>query len=270
MAITNKKDAEKPMTLEDYINNPYGKGSSAIPAIVREGALNTYKAKFNNLMLRENGKIKYYLFKDTNNNTYYVLVKVPSETVPKFYYDVVFKFYTDAGVMEAGRNLKKYYIQFFSNDPSFVYTYAYSFNKEGLFITELASKMSKEALSEEPKERNPKQDIGYVKTIIFAYIFLNEKGLLTQSAFGFAESYTQRTLLDMIMDTDDKIADRQREDKFVDHKKKIVVKDKKLLNKIKSYDISSGAETRLVGTTKKINHIKGVKQSSKSRHSKVI
>lgn len=270
MAIFNKKNEAKPMTLEDYINNPYGKGSASIPAMIREGALANYKHKFDNLMLRENGKVKYYMFKDTNNNAYYVLVKVPSETIPKFYYDVVFKFFTDSDVSDAGRNLKKYYIQFFSNDPSFVYTYAYAFNKEGIFINELASKMSRQALTEEPKERNPKQDIGYVKTIIFAYLFLNEKELLSKQAFGNAESYTLKTLLDMIVDADDKIADRQREDKFVDHRKKLVVSDKKLLKKIKGYGISAGANSRIVGTTKRAASIKGVQQANKIKRTKKI
>lgn len=271
MAIINKKkDEQKPMTLEEYIDNPFGKGSSAIPKSIREGALNTYKAKFGNIMLRENGKIKYYLFKDNTNNIYYCLVKVPSETIPKFYYDVAFKFFADSSIAESGRDLKKYYIQFFSNDPSFVYTYAYAFNQAGIFIPELASKMSKEALEEEPKERNPKQNIGYVKTIIFAYLFLNEKDLLKQSAYSSAESYTQKTLLDLIMDADEKISNRQREDKFVDHRKKLVIKDKNIIKQLNGMGIKSAEHSRLVGTTKSVGRVKGVKMTGNAKHAKRI
>ena len=143
-----KEDGPLHITLEEYINNPYGKGNSTVPAIVREATMNSYKHKFDNLMLRENGKIKYFLFQNKETNEYYSLVKVPSEIIPKFYYDVVIKFYATADVKDAGRSMKNYYVQFFSNDPAFNYTYAYVFNKKGLLIPELKDKISEQCLKE--------------------------------------------------------------------------------------------------------------------------
>ena len=122
------------MTLEEYIANPMGKNNATFTPLMRESVKKSYKAKFDNVMLRENGKIGYYLYKDNKNNAYYIHLKIPSEVIENFYYDVVFKFFTssdqDTG---GGKNLEKYQVQFFSNDPAFVYTYAYVFAHNDLF-----------------------------------------------------------------------------------------------------------------------------------------
>ena len=70
MAVENQyEDKKAPITLEQYINNPAGKGSSTVPSIVRESIMNSYKRRFDNLLLRENGKIKYYQYKNTKDFT---------------------------------------------------------------------------------------------------------------------------------------------------------------------------------------------------------
>ena len=273
MAVENQyEDKKAPITLEQYINNPAGKGSSTVPSIVRESIMNSYKRRFDNLLLRENGKIKYYQYKNTENNIYYTLVKVPSETIPDFYYDVVFKFYTDAGVSDGGRDLKKYYVQFFSNDPSFVYTYAYVFIQKNLFLTELKSKLSMQVVREKPTERNPDEVVNYVKSIVFAYLFLNERGLLNKATFGSAQEFNINELLRLVEDAEDKIADRQKEDKKVNHRKKIVVNDKNLANKLKRFGIGDNPMSRVVFTTKKsvgvkktdaVNSVKNVKKTKR-------
>lgn len=264
-----KEDGPLHITLEEYINNPYGKGNSTVPAIVREATMNSYKQKFDNLMLRENGKIKYFLFQNKEANEYYSLVKVPSEIIPKFYYDVVIKFYATADVKDAGRTMKNYYVQFFSNDPAFNYTYAYVFNKKGLLIPELKGKILEQCLKEEPKERNPEMTVGYVKSIVFAYLFLNQRGLLLKASYRIAEDYTPLAFKDLVMDSDSKIEDREREDKLVDHRKKKVV-SKALADKIQSYGITDAAKNRLVTTTKRATTVKKTKAINGSRKSRVV
>ena len=125
------------MTLEQYITNPMGKNNAVLSSIVRETIRRDYTQRFNNILLRENGKIIYFLYKDSKNNSYYAHIRVPSEVISNFYYDTVIKFFTDASVKDAGRSLEKYYTQFYSNDPAFVFTYANTFLGNGLFIKEL-------------------------------------------------------------------------------------------------------------------------------------
>ena len=94
------------MTLQEYAENPMGKANAVMGKFVREAMRQEYTAKFHNVMVRENGKVNYYAYKDSENNVYYIHVKVPSENVKKFYYDVVFRFYADAGITDNGRDLR--------------------------------------------------------------------------------------------------------------------------------------------------------------------
>ena len=246
-----------PMTFEEYIQNPMGKGNAVIPAMVREAVRKNYMTKFNNILLRENGRIDYYLYKNEKDNTYYILIRIPSEQVSKFYYDVVIKFFADEKIKESGRNLEKYYVQFFSNDPAFVYNYAYVFNKNDLFIKELAPRMSKIALKTPAKEKNPDNINGYVKSIYFAYLFMKQRGLFVKSKFDAGQPFNLKYIISEIEPADSKIERRQIEERKRDKRKKIVVDKKtaKNISNITSKDMGS----RLVTTTTKV---KGVKKTS--------
>ena len=190
------------MTFDQYITNPMGRNNAVLSGVMRESLRTTYTIRFSNVLLRENGKINYYLYKNTKANTYYALIKVPSEVVKNFYYDVVIKFSADEKVAEGGRSLSKYYAQFFSNDPAFVFTYAHTFIDNDLFIKELSSKMSKEAISKKAVEKNPNNENGYVKSLYFAYLFMQQRGLFTKSLYDAAEEYNKNNLLNEIEDAD--------------------------------------------------------------------
>lgn len=209
------------MTLEQYILNPMGKSNAVLNATAREAIRSNYIKKFDAILLRENGKINYTFYYDSKKNEYWAHVKVPSEVVPKFYYDVVLKFYTNAKVSAGGENLNKYFVKFFSNDPAFVYTYAYVFAHNNLLVTELSPKMSKRALKKAPVEKNPTKNVGYVKAIYFAFLFLSQRGLLNITRVK-AESKPLdiRKLLSSIEDADTVIAKRQEEGERIEKKRK--------------------------------------------------
>lgn len=63
-------------------------------------------------------------------------------------------------------------------NPSFNYTFAYAFVKHKLHIPELESKMSKQAIHKKANEKNPDATIGYVKSLFFAFIAMENKGYL--------------------------------------------------------------------------------------------
>ena len=245
------------MTLDEYISNPMGKNNAVMPGFTREAIRSGYTRRFDNLLLRENGKIQYYLYK-TNSNVYYAHVKVQSEVVPKFYYDTVLKFYADSKVKELGKNLEKYYVELFSNDPAFVFNYTHTFMKNGLFIKELSPKMSREAIKTRAKEKNPKDINGYVKSIYFAYLFLKQRGLLKTISFGGAETFELRKVLSRIEHADKKIAERQEEGSKISKRKKIDVDNNTLANIFK-IGISDKANSRLVTTTKRTVGVKKTK-----------
>lgn len=243
------------MTLEQYITNPMGKNNAVLSAITRESIRKDYSNRFNNVLLRENGNINHFIYKDRKNNVYYVHVRVPSEVIPRFYYDVVFKFFADASIKDGGRSLENYYVQFYSNDPAFVFTYAHTFMSNGLFIKELASKMSKEAIKHKAKEKNPQNLNGYVKSLYFGYLFLKQRGLLNKIKFEDAPEFNIASLANNIMPADQKIELRQQEESKRDKRKKVQV-DKDTLRRINRIGVSDKAAERLVTTTRNVQKVK--------------
>lgn len=244
------------MTLEEYILNPMGKSNAVLNAAARESIRQMYKIKFDNILLRENGRIEYQLYEDSKKNTYWIYAKIPSESVANFYYDVVFKFYANQDIKDAGKNLFKYNIQFYSNDPAFVYTYAYVFAHKKLFINELIPKMSKTALKTAAKQKNPTKDIGYVKIIYFAYLLMvNRKLNLINKFKSEAKPFDFVYLFSQIMDADQKIAERQDAGNKISKKKKRTV-DKRLAQNVKRITGEKGLGNLQVRTTKRVGTIK--------------
>jgi hypothetical protein len=89
------------LTFDQYIANPLGKRNAVMSSITRESIRANYTNRFNNILLRENGIINYYTYKSSTND-YIIHIKIPSELVKKFYYDVVIRFYTDSKVADLG------------------------------------------------------------------------------------------------------------------------------------------------------------------------
>ena len=236
-----------------------GDNNASNTPLMREAIKTSYKHRFDNVMLRENGIIKYYLYYDSTNNIYYAHIKVPSEFVENFYYDVVFKFTTSADRnTENGRNLLKYDVKFFSNDPAFVYTHAHSYLKHGLFIEELSPRMSKEALEKPAQIKNPNDSIGYVKSIYFAYLYMQQRGLFKAISYHGAQTFHIKLLAANIMPADQMIALRDDAERKRDKRKKVVL-DKDTAKNLSKYNLNDKARSRLVTTTKKTAKIKNTK-----------
>ena len=195
------------MTYDQYIVNPMGIKNSVYSN--RELYRNMYKEKLNKVLLREVGRVKYKLYKSKKSDEYLIYMKVPSEVIKDFYYDVLVKFYSDDKANLSSRTLKDYKVKFFSNDPSFVFTFAHAMVKNDMFLTELKSKMSKEALSELGKTRNPKDEIGYVKSLYFCYLIMKDYNLFEKIKYENEETLDIKKILSEVEHSDKKIADRQ-------------------------------------------------------------
>lgn len=244
------------MTLNDYIKNPMGRYNAVLNASTREILRVRYSKKFDNILLRENGKIEYHLFYNHKNNEYWAYIKVPSEVVKRFYYDVVFKFSANAS-KGGGDDLFDYNMKVYSNDPAFVFTYAHAFAKNNLFIKELSGKMSRQALTQDAKEKNPTNDVGYVKALYFAYLLMKSKKLNRIARFKTeCRDLDPAFLMNHIEPADDKIRKRQEEGAKVSTRKKIEV-DQTTLRNIKKYTNSDTDMSRLqIRTTKSVSKIK--------------
>lgn len=186
----------------------------------REMYREMYTKKWGEIKLRENGNIKYITMKSKSD--YYVYIKIPSEVVPKFYYDIVVRFYPpkDRKAVEMERTVENYNVQFYSNDPSFVFTFAHAFKRNGLIFEDMNPRMSKLALKQNADVKNPTNQIGYVKSLYFAYLEIKSKGLFQKISYMASIPYDKNYLLSVIEDADIKIDKRREEGENLGKKKK--------------------------------------------------
>lgn len=260
------------MSFQNYIDNPLGKRNAVFSQ--REVFKGIYTEKFNAVFLREAGKIDFHLFFNKTKDEYYILVKIPSETVPGFYYDVVIQFYTNNNALRAASDLKDYNVRFYSNDPAFVFTYLRVFLKNDMFVDFLKSRSPKEALKKDPKEKNPYEIPGYVKSIYFAYLFMKLKNLFNKSFYtSYGEtSQVQKKIIDLVRDADSVIAERQELGKKVAADNR---REKKTTNSANSRvnSLPSNDSTALVRKTKiapKTGSVKTAKTVKRAKTSKKI
>lgn len=196
------------MTFEEYIQNPMGEKNSVVSNRAMYGRY--YQEKLDTIMVREAGQVHYKAYKDKSR--YIIYIKIPSEVVPKFYYDVLIEFREPKeGIV--GNDLSKYKVRFYSNDPSFVFTFAHAFKKNGIFFSDYDDKMSQRALKEKADEKNPKDIVGYVKSLYFAYLIMKRRGLFSKTLY--VDNYDAQFVHKGIMDADKKIQLRQEAGKKI-------------------------------------------------------
>jgi hypothetical protein len=197
------------MTFRQYIENPLGKKNAVFSQ--RDMYKDLYTKKYGAVLLRENGTFVTELYYDKKTDCYYCYMKIPSEVVEKFYYDVVIEFYPIDATNATANDLTNYGARFWSNDPAFVFTYQYVFSKNELFIDQFKAKSSKIALKQKPDERNPYGIPGYVKSLYFCYLHMKSRSLFNKVYWRQnARPYNQLLLLNKLEKADKKIADRQR------------------------------------------------------------
>lgn len=252
------------MTFDQYIQNPMGVKNAVFSS--REMYRNMYTVKLDAIMVRESGKANYFLFKD--NERYIALIKTPSENLDNFYYDVVIEFTPSGKKSQNSKTLNDYNVRFYSNDPHFVFTFMHAFLKNGMFFTDLSDKMSKEAIEQKAKEKNPNNMVGYVKSIFFAYLIMKRFSLFNKNRY--ITNYNEKYLKSIITHSDDKIRDRQELQSQSAKKvrqEKIQKQKEEEIEKAKSKTLSSRS-TRAINKVKTVG--KTIKNTNRTKTTKII
>ena len=164
----------KEFTVKSFLNNPTGDAGTI--ATARKVVLEAYEKKLSNLIKTNSIKTEFLLVKDR----LFFLLHIPSEKFDNFTYEVVIEF---IDYKNNKLDLSSSRINFFSNSPSFAYSYAHVFNAFGIFIEDFRKKYSKEIFNEIPKIRNPDYTTFYEKSITFALLFIRQKDLFKVSEF---------------------------------------------------------------------------------------
>lgn len=155
------------MTIAEYLENPYGKGSAF--GYNKQLVLNLDK-EFETLK----EKISYKIYRFRDNVIYHVVI--PSTKKEEVTYDVIIEVQTSrlhegAGVLD---NLD---FKCFSNCPSFIFTYANVFRRYRMLCEWLVEKYSEEVRKNAPSVRNRFNVIGVERSLYLAMKFIHFKGL---------------------------------------------------------------------------------------------
>lgn len=193
------------MTVDEYVNNPSG---GRVGGLEREQYKKIMADRLDVILLRENNFVEYECYKGTNN-TYWLKIKVPSESTKGVTDDVVMKFNKPKDAINMGSTSlnHSYQVQFFSNDPAFNYTHAYVYNQNGLFPSELKKKASKVALKYRPSTTNLHETVTYCKSIYWAILIAKQRGLFAIDMY--VKTVNMTNFVNSIEDTDIHIQKRQ-------------------------------------------------------------
>lgn len=167
------------MNIREYVDNPMGKGDSSIPN--RRELIESLSFKYDKLIQRKGNDIKLRAYHNKLTDDYYFHLVIPSETERINSYDVVFKFSDTNKEHHQELSISKYDVTVFSNSPSFAYTFAYVYAKNGLFIESLANRLGKEFFKKQPEVRNRFGIINYDKYVYFGARFILDSKRLNRA-----------------------------------------------------------------------------------------
>ena len=234
--------------IKTYMDKPMGKGASAFNL---KSTRDDLDRRFKKLTETKKIELKHVC---RTGGTYLLHFIIPSESERKNTYDVVLEFSPNS-ILSSNSSVREYKLRFFSNCPSFVYTFAHVYNKEKLFIKEFADKYDKEIFKLKPVEKNPYNIVNFEKSIYFAIKFLDKGGLYHYNK-GYLDGKVDvdfQKLKSEIRNTDEikmeylKEKNRLRDEK---RKEKGKVNDLKAASHNKSRDLGSNKNVRTVNTIK--------------------
>lgn len=156
------------MNIQQYLKNPQGKGSVASSASQWRSV---YDPRYEAL-IEKHGALVVDVHKAMNAKSYFVHVKVPSETHDTVIYDVVLK--VEQVGYASSHSIMDWRLRAIANSPSFVFTYENVFKRNKILVEELKVRLPDESYKDKPKVRNPYSIVGYEKTIYYACKFIAE------------------------------------------------------------------------------------------------
>lgn len=165
-------------TIQSFINTPLG-SKGITETKYRKEQLEKLSRQYEVLLKRHGGKFVWKVYQVADSLI--IKVEVPSETVSGVSYDACIEF---LGVTSTSPSLLDKNIRIFSNNSAFTFGHAYVFEKQGLLIPYFRSKLSEVSLTQPPKVRNPREELNYEKSVVFAMMFIRQFRLYMFENYG--------------------------------------------------------------------------------------
>ena len=155
------------MNMTEYMQNPLGKGASVLMLSSTRKMLDEKKKKIVQQIIH-----KWFML----NDKYYIAhIKIPSKSADKLMYDVLIEI-DISSIPKQSTVINNSKCRVFSNCPSFVFTYAYVFDKNKDIIPWTKKKYNKKVFDLNPTQRNPIEMRNYERSIYFAIKYITSNG----------------------------------------------------------------------------------------------
>lgn len=240
------------MNIKEYLKNPAGKGA-VIPG--KEALLDIFNRRYGTL--NKTKPIDFKIYVDREIIYYHVLISTEASDRDNTY-DVILRFAPTSHADINDKSIKNYEIRFFSNCPSFTYTYAYVAKLNGIIVEELVDKYNKTVLKFPPVSRNPGLIFNYEKSTYFACKFLMESGDYLSKHYIKSRGIKFTKNIFKTIRTDSVIEEEIKRSRNKAKENARAQKNEKIRNSIKNSSISSTVDHNKQNTVKKssVNYIK--------------
>lgn len=161
------------LTISEYLQNPYGKGSSFANA---GDKMKDLEKEFETLDARFASK----LYKRHRDYIFHIVV--PSASREDVSYDVVLEF-RDTQIPKDVTRLDHIPMRVFSNCPSFIFTYANAFRKYDLLCRWLENKYRPDVKKKVAEVKNQYSIIGLERSLYLSMLYIKKHNL------GFIETF---------------------------------------------------------------------------------
>lgn len=207
------------------------KGSVKMPI---KSLVDQYKERYEEMAQDTSRPFSYMVYRTTPGGRIIVHVKVPSRSLTKFYYDVLL----ELEPTDKATSIRDCHVKFFSNSPSFIYSYAYVFyhldpgdsstpkgrrSRSGMIIDTFTKKIPRDrllmpgtekkigdkVLKNEPVVRNP-LGLPYLDSSIYVAIFYLEDITTLPQILSQRNYRTESQIFNSVADFDKLMADRKR------------------------------------------------------------
>ena len=170
------------MTLKEFLSNPSGKGDTALNTKALATMLD---GKYETLLKKKESLIKSTIYKVLGKEVYYIHLIIPTETERDNSYDVVIQLSDLDKKHKGDLSIVNYDARFFSNAPSFAYTYAKVYKDNDLLVHNLENKFDAQQITDNPDTRNRYGIVGYDKYLYFGAKYIVESRMLTKVTLGY-------------------------------------------------------------------------------------
>ena len=251
-------------TVRSYLESPMVKSSAFNIRTIKEDLTRRYEK----LVSEKKIEMKNVAI---DGKKYYVHYVIGTESDDRENnYDVIIEFFPKNRIVATESTVKNYNIKFFTNIPSFVFTFAYVYNEKGLLSEEFKNKYNSKVFKMKPKEKNPYKIVNYDKALYFALLdFTKDAGVKYNKGYlSSKKNCTLSQLKNKIRNTDTILMEIRRENSRLKESRRKEKESLKAAKKaVKVTPKSSTGVTRVI-TPK--NKITASKSNSSSRKSSLV